>query len=239
MSGGFPAGGSAPTDAIGAASPAAGSSGPSLNAPPPGGKIGAGSNVLVIGDSHTIGTFGTQLDKDLRSTGARVETYGSSGSSPSWWINGTTTNSGYSARHADGSVDQPPWNQPHATPKLSDLIAKQRPDTIIVNLGANMRGASAQEIERQVSSLAKMAKESGARLIWVGPPKTREDMSNPSSVNRFNAAMRDAVAPYGTYLSSSEYTRYAGGDGIHYSGNEGSQVARGWADRIFSDIQGQ
>ncbi|MBM3462830.1 MAG: hypothetical protein FJX76_12075 [Armatimonadetes bacterium] len=230
-SGGYPTGGAQPASAV---TPSAAPAAPRAPGDP---LVRPGSRVLVIGDSHTAGTFGTELDRKLRATGAQVETYGSSGSSPSWWRDGTTTRSGFVARHADGSVEHPPWQQPHATPKLQELISKFKPDVLVVNLGANMRGASPEQMRREVAALGEIAKTSGTKLIWVGPPKTRADMANSASIDAFNAAMRSAVAPYGAYLDSSSRTRYSGSDGVHYNGADGSAAARRWAAGIFSEIQ--
>jgi len=200
--------------------------------------IGPGTKVLMIGDSHTCGVFGGEMDKLLRSTGASVESYGSSGSSPSWWMNGQTTHSGFVARHADGRVEQPPWNSPHATPKLADLIREQKPDVLVVSLGGNMRGMSESQVKAQVKMLADVAKANGTKLVWAGPPDRRADMENPAELERFNRMLRDAVAPYGGFVEGSKYTsEYAGGDGVHYGGEKGNRIAREWAGGVFGEIQ--
>ena len=200
--------------------------------------IGPGTRVLMIGDSHTVGSFGTEMDRLLRTTGADVETYGSAGSSPSWWISGRPTHAGFVARHADGSVDLPAWNAPHATPSLRDLVSQRRADVIIVNLGANMRGASKESLQREVDGISKVAQAAGSRLIWVGPPRTRADMGDASPMSRFSHDLRAAVEPHGTYVDSAPFTHYVGADGIHYSGQAGTRVAREWAHHVFEEIQG-
>lgn len=228
------AGGGGGASPVGSSSPAGNSQPMNTGGPT---SIGNGTKVLMIGDSHTVGTFGTELDQKLRSTGAQVETYGASGSSASQWVNGGTTSSGFVARHADGSVQQPPWNSRQSVPKLEELIAKNKPDVIIVNLGANFRGG---DPTAQVRSLGEVVKKYGIKLIWVGPPKTREDSSNSSSIQAFDQKMASAIAPYGTYIASDPFTpSYSGGDGIHYSGSQGNQIARSWADSIFGQITGR
>jgi hypothetical protein len=200
--------------------------------------IGPGTKVLMIGDSHTCGVFGKEMDKLLRSTGASVESYGSSGSSPSWWMNGTTTHSGFVARHADGRVEQPAWNSAHATPKLADLIREQRPDVLVVSLGGNMRGMSESQIKAQVKMLADVAKANGTKLIWAGPPDRRADGENPADLERFNRMLRDAVAPYGGFVQGSDHVpEYAGTDGVHFGGTKGNRIAREWAGGVFNEIQ--
>lgn len=214
-------------------SSASGSAGDS-SASLPGGPIGAGSKVLMIGDSHSVGTFGTELDKQLRSAGAQVQTYAASGSSANSWLNGGTTRSGFVAR---GSVsEQPPWNQPHNIPKLADLIAQHKPDVVIVNLGANFRSDPSQ-----ARRLAEVCKRAGTRVIWVGPPKTREDSSDGGArLRQFDESMKQALSGVGEYISSAEFTpQYAGGDGLHYNGAEGNRIATSWAGGIAKALTGR
>ncbi|GMU57184.1 MAG: hypothetical protein AMXMBFR33_63300 [Candidatus Xenobia bacterium] len=200
-------------------------------------SIGSGTKVLMIGDSHTVGTFGTELDRQLRSTGAQVETYGASGSSATQWANGGTTSSGFVARHANGSVEQPQWNSRQSIPRLEDLIARNKPDVIIVNLGANFRSG---DPSAQVKSLGEIAKRHNIKLIWVGPPKTRQDSSNSAGIEAFDQKMAAAMAPYGTYIASDPFTpSYSGGDGVHYSGAQGNETARSWARGVFGQITGR
>lgn len=196
-------------------------------------NIGPGTKVLMIGDSHTVGAFGTELDKQLRSTGAQVATYGASGSSATQWANGGTTSSGFVTRGADGSVQQPPWNSRQSIPRLEELIAREKPGVIIVNLGANFRNGDPSS---QVRSLGEIAKRHGIKLIWVGPPKTREDSGNDSSIKAFDQKMAAAMAPYGTYIASDPFTpTYSGSDGLHY----GADAGKKWAQGIFGQLTGR
>ncbi len=230
-------GASSPSGSTGSTSPVGSTSASSDSTPastnPGSTNIGPGTKVLMIGDSHTVGAFGTELDKQLRTTGAQVATYGASGSSATQWANGGTTSSGYVERGANGQVVQPPWNQQHSIPKLEDLIAKEKPGVIIVNLGANFRGGDPTS---QVRSLGEIAKKHGIKLIWVGPPKTREDSGNDSSIKAFDQKMAAAMAPYGTYIASDPFTpTYSGGDGLHY----GTEAGKKWAQGIFGQLTGK
>jgi hypothetical protein len=222
----------------GSAGPVAGTSGTSAAGDWP--PIGPGSRVLMIGDSHTVGAYGNEMDRLLRSTGATVESYGSAGSSASWWMNGTDTRSGFVHRAADGSVDRPDWREPHDTPLLADLIREHRPDTLVVSLGGNMRGASPERIRQQVDELAAVARENGVRLVWIGSPERRADDTDPAEYQRFLGTLREAVAPHGRFIDSSAHSDYRGlgGDGIHYTGTRGTARAREWAGGVFDEIQG-
>lgn len=204
------------------------------SAPPAAGKIGNGSKVLVIGDSHTAGTYGDELDRQLRARGAQVHTIGSSGASADNYITGAGTKVGYADHKVNGQTDK---TAAHATPKLEELIAQDKPDTIVVNLGANFRGAGPAGIKAQVSKLGEIARKHNIKMIWVGPPTTRADMSNPASLQKFDQDMQAAVQPYGEYISSAPFTpQYAGGDGVHYSGAQGAELAKKWAAGVAGKL---
>lgn len=199
-------------------------------------KIGPGTRVLEIGDSHSVGTFGKELDRKLRGTGAQVSTYASAGASASTFVKGTPTKYGYWEKRADGSQVTANYGQSKATPKLDNLIAREKPHVIIVNLGANFRGGNPKS---QVDQLGQIAKKHNIPIVWVGPPKTAKDNANPSSLQSFDQKMAAAVAPYGTYVPSTPHTsRYSGGDGLHYNGTQGTQIAKQWASGVFRTITG-
>ncbi len=189
--------------------------------------IGPGSRVLHIGDSHTVGIYGTELDRLLRAAGATVETYGSSGSAPSWWIDGHPTTMGWVARHADGTVDAPSnWKAPHPTPKLGELVATFRPSVVIISLGANLRPGG----PTKVRELVEIAASGGAKVFWVGPPNTAKTAADPASDETFYAALK-AAAGGAAFIDSRPFTpSYAGTDGLHFSGSDGSVIAKAWAD---------
>ena len=200
-------------------------------------QIGPGTKVLEIGDSHSVGTFGQELDAKLRGTGAQVSTYASAGANPSDFVNGTGHKYGYWEKKADGSEKKVGYGTNAAPPKLDSLIAQEKPNVILVNLGANFRGGNPKA---EVDKIGQIAKKHNIPIVWVGPPKTREDNSNSSSIQSFDQKMAEAVAPYGKYIPSSNLTpKYSGGDGIHYSGNEGNSIAKQWATGVFGALTGR
>lgn len=230
-SGGGSEGGAPAVGAGGDAAPASSTAGASPV------NIGSGTRVLEIGDSHTVGTFGQELDAKLRGTGAQVSTYASAGANPSDFVNGTGHKYGYWEKRADGSEKKVGYGTNAAPPNLESLIAREKPHVIVVNLGANFRGGNPKA---EVDKIGQIAKKHNIPLVWVGPPKTAKDNSNPGSIQSFDQQMAAAVAPYGKYIPSSSLTpRYSGGDGIHYGGSEGNNIARQWANGVFNAITGR
>ncbi len=204
-------------------------------------RLGPDDRVLHIGDSHTVGIYGQEMDKHLRSTGAQVETYGSAGSSPHWWISGRNTRSGFFGRNAAEETTRPArWNDPHPTPKLKELLERFRPNVVMFSLGANMIHNSAENIEQQMRQIADMAKSYGTDIIWVGPPDGRESKKSTANQNRLYQTLERVAQNYGDFIDSRPLTEYpaTGGDGVHYGGKEGSRRAKAWAESVFEQIQG-
>lgn len=201
------------------------------------------SKVLHIGDSHTCGTYGKSIDALMRESGATVNTVGVSGSSPTWWFNGTVGKSGYYSKDEQERVDQPAdWRTPRATPKLTDLIKEKKPDVLVVSLGANLIGGSNTAIQNQVRSICEIAKQNGTQLVWIGPPDGRESSKSTLAQARLYQNLKEIVGQYGgTFVDSRPFTEYpaTGGDGVHYSGTEGTKIAREWAQSTYNVIQGK
>ncbi|MBF0548832.1 MAG: LysM peptidoglycan-binding domain-containing protein [Candidatus Riflebacteria bacterium] len=199
-------------------------------------SIGPGTRVLLIGDSHTVGIYGTSLDQKLRTTGGKIRTIGVAGSSPSWWLNGTVTKCGYFFKDENGAEDRPAdWRTPRKTPILSEQINEFKPTMIIISLGANLVGSSEQGVRNQCNGLLNVAQTSGASIVWVGPPQSR-DMAK---TNKVCEDLKKSLLPPIFFIDSRPMTHYpaTGGDGIHYSGSEGSAIAKEWADGVFNEIQ--
>jgi hypothetical protein len=196
--------------------------------------------LLYIGDSHTVGTFGQELDRLLRTAEAPAEvaTYGSCGSSPEWWVSGHPTNCGY-FEHVESA--QPKHIAGALTPILDDLLARLKPSLTIVELGANEVGSPRETIRADASATMKAIADAGSRCIWIGPPKGR--VFDPAKFDEMYSALADAAAQTGcTLIDSRPWLEYpaTGGDGIHYDslGATGVAMAKDWAAKVFSAISG-
>ncbi|GEM_PF-4454356 len=92
------------------------------------------NNTLVIGDSHTVGPFGRELDRLIRDSGEQVATYSSCGSIVKWWITGQATPCGYFFKTLEGKVSE---GTKGPTPLIKNILVKNNPDKIIIAMGAN------------------------------------------------------------------------------------------------------
>ncbi|MGV3524324.1 MAG: SGNH/GDSL hydrolase family protein [Candidatus Sericytochromatia bacterium] len=198
--------------------------------------ITVGTRVLILGDSQTVGPYGKSIDELARATGATVSTHASWGASPAWFVNGNETYK-YWSRNAEGQEA----TQMHAkTPVLTDLLASHRPDVVVVTLGGNLiaGNASQADVTRQVSEIGNAVSASGARLVWVGPPKYDPKTRSPEVVEQLYQKLGNIVPEFGTLVDSRPHVEaYAGTDGLHYSGPEGERIAGEWAAGVFETIQ--
>lgn len=234
--------------------------------------INENTRVLHIGDSHTAGIYGKNMDEMMRSTGAKVFSMGSSGSSPASWINGYVTKSGFYYHDETGKNNVPPewkiitpetaeklknnkikdWQVPVKTPNINDMIDKFKPNVIVFSLGANLLHAGNNTIEAQVRRICEIAKSSGAKIVWVGPPDGRPDKKPESEQNRLYEHIQKVASEYGTFIDSRPYTDFPAGikgDGVHYWNPPGKHIdgagkpfdleetARTWAKNVFAEVQ--
>jgi len=137
-------------------------------------SVSAETRILVIGDSHTTGTFKDGLLAKLDAeTDFRTAAYGSCGSSPQHWMgnpkNAFTTRCGYYTR--DYAKKSPvPLPVKHLTPDLHELLASDKPDVVVIAMGTNQLANSLGGSESAIADIIGLAKKDGAKCIWVGPP---------------------------------------------------------------------
>lgn len=201
--------------------------------------ITADSRVLHIGDSHSVGVYGHAIDDLMRQTGATVSTTAVAGSNPTWFMNGTVGKCGYYSKDENGKVVSPAdWRTPMKTPLLQNMIDTYKPSVLVVSLGANMVGYSESSIRSQIDSICDKAKAAGCKIVWVGPPDSRSQDKN--QVAKLYNVLNSEVGKYdGVVVDSRQYTKYpsSGGDGLHYSGTEGTKTANNWANSVMNAIQ--
>ncbi|MEK7434837.1 MAG: hypothetical protein AABZ74_17015 [Cyanobacteriota bacterium] len=197
--------------------------------------------ILLIGDSHTVGSYGKELDSLLRKNGDIVRIYGSSGSSPSWWITGKITKSGFYSKDENGKTYNPiDWKTPHETPILEKIIDEFKPNTIIVSLGANLIRQKKEYIKKEIEDLCEIISKKNIPLIWVGPPNGRSDKKKKSEQDFLYENIIEVVKKYGYFIDSRPYTEYPDtlkGDGVHFFGEEGRKITKKWANSVFDEIQ--
>ncbi|HEY3500998.1 MAG TPA: N-acetylmuramoyl-L-alanine amidase [Polyangiaceae bacterium] len=171
-----------------------------LEASDPGLALRSGTRVLLVGDSHTYGAFGRELERLLQASGASVVRRAKIGSAVNFWL-----------------------------PRLPELLREHRPEIVLIGLGANMRGypsarGTSAWIGRAVHLVKRLAPN--AHVVWIGPPRERRDTE--AALARFNGIVRAGVGQLAAFVDSVPHTpRYEGRDGVHYAKGAAQAWARG------------
>jgi hypothetical protein len=217
----------------------------------------AADTILVVGDSHTAGSFGRKLDDVLRAVpGGRVATYGVCSASPQSYFSETPHPCGHLFRDFDRKAPAK-WlggrvykeTRPDGkggtrevemvkTPELAQLLADHAPTLTVVALGSNVP-ISAGSVERTLEAIHR----SGSACVWIGPPDMRRP--SPAQIDAVYATLRRSKVDESVGLDESRsgscrlidsrafpYLRYPekGGDGTHYGGELAPLGAKWGAD---------
>jgi hypothetical protein len=132
----------------------------------------AGLVILALGDSHMVYMV-SPLHEALEQQGAVVDTYGMCGAMAEDWLTRTTTQC-YAERHDKGAAIVK--NQPGSSWLLTDLIQRNHPNLVVIELGDNMAGYGTLPalprdfIAGQVNEILAPIKARGLPCVWIGPP---------------------------------------------------------------------
>jgi len=205
----------------------------------------AADTILVVGDSHTTGSFGQKLDDGLRAApGHRVATYGVCSARPQSYFSQTAHGCGHLFRDFEKKAPAK-WlgsrvykeTRPSKkggtrevemvkTPELAQLLGDHSPTIVVVALGSNIP-ISAASVRRTL----ELIHQAGAVCVWIGPPNMRRPAAaevdavyetlDANGVS--TTATRAQSRAKGCRLIDSRAfagLRYPeeGGDGTHYAG---------------------
>ena len=171
----------------------------------------AGLAILVIGDSHMV-YMGSPLHEALEQEGAVVNTYGMCGAMPTDWLTRTSTQCS-AERHDKG----PAIHKNQASPSwlLTELIAKDHPNLIVVELGDNMAGYGTlpqlprDVIASQVQQFLAPIKAQHLPCVWIGPPYGNDSFAYHKTdlrLRELSQYLSQTVAPC-TYVDTTTFAR--------------------------------
>ncbi len=203
--------------------------------------------VLYLGDSLSMGAFGTTLDQNFRNAGFETYTVVAGGASPYYWLKAyqplpCTIGFWEKTPHSDKRL-----GYVRAVPKIEDLIAEYNPNVVVVQTGINLyatlrsrrrpKAENIQEVRSLIDQMCKSIAEVDAKGYWILPPNSHEKRYPDSLQTELASIMTDVVKEYnGAVFESQKYTNfddpYPATDGIHY----GPIEAREWATRVTSDF---
>ena len=98
-------------------------------------------------------------------------------------------------------------------------LREANPDIIIISLGGNNKDTKVKSYKETVDTLLRMAKDIGAKVIWVGP--TTSSTSIAPNTEKRHAWTHEFLSKYipkhGQYISIREMTKTGHtSDGVHF-----------------------
>ena len=205
----------------------------------------AGKRVIYLGDSMSLGAFGTTLDKRLREAGLEVYTSVTGGATPETWLK----------EFESAEADIGHWNKTPTTdqrfktlaavPKLEDLMTQIHPDAVIVQTGVNLystlrskrmsREEAVAKVESFILKMVHAVTSRGAKLYWITPPSSHPERYDFELQTLMLDVMQRGVGRSGRVFNSYAVTKftdpYPETDGIHYGPTE----AAAWGERVAAD----
>ena len=191
--------------------------------------------ILIIGDSHSCGTFGQQLVKKL-SDSNEVTLYCKIGSSPQNWL-GKETGRFPCQTCTGGACAKGP--QKASGCEIGSLLSKGQYDEVVAAFGTNSISGRSSAAGSAYSDLAKAIKQKAKSCKWVGPPQFANKRSNMQRnlapfYENLDAALGDACRIIDSRQATSRGDRDKSieRDGYHRTPSGG----RSWADKIYKQI---
>jgi hypothetical protein len=199
--------------------------------------------ILYIGDSISVGAFGTAIDAALRRISTQVTSEASCGSTPRDWLPQTGTSApayvktycGYWKKFGDGTGDEMRMTS-FNTPQLPEEIKSVHPQLTVVQLGTNI--ASKPDPMSYLAAVREMLqdiKNAGSQCVWIGPPSWNNPIFLQKNMVATDEMLAREAAQFGCfYVHTMKFTAApTEGDGVHPK----PQLAKQWADAVLRRIR--
>jgi hypothetical protein len=202
----------------------------------------SGEDILLIGDSQSFGSFGSEFVKQGRARGWKVSAYARPGASALWYWRGNSEPNNWGSWDDLQDLSETRSSQAISTPLLRELIQKHSPAWVVVQLGGNMSSSPHELVREQTEGLAQVIAEASRRCLWLGPPPG--DRRPPAQeFEAFYQVLKKSAESKGClFVDTRKMIEPAprGGDGIHLDSmgveGEGVRAARQWAQKVIRKI---
>jgi hypothetical protein len=217
------------------------------------------ADVLLIGDSESLGYFGAQLYRSLSTESdpvshkpLKVWSLWTCGSDVTTWEQGGTSYCGIRTCNGAGDCarDHGPLDRPGRIrySSLREYLARVAPRITIVSLGSNMLTDRATTFRAfystyldDVGQLADDIKRANSQCVWIGPPQVALATKPVKDYEQFVADVGHAAARKGCIfvdsnpLSDRNFLLRSDPEGIHYQG----VGERAWEAKVWEQLRPQ
>jgi len=218
-------------------------------------RTSAPMNVMLIGDSLSVGPFGDRMLAHFRQKlePSQYTIYAACGSSPENWLKDSPefiTPCGYRVVTAreNWKTDFHDGQKPRRvrTPKLTSIIPKSRPQLVIVQMGtnwmdefvgaSNLSGDLKKIIVRKFIAEIRAKASPQVQIVWILPPDSSKYSSRlKDAVDRWinDCARELKFKTINTRAFTDRYEKgKTGVDGVHLNEAAGREWANGVIKRL-------
>ena len=192
--------------------------------------------ILFVGDSHSFGSFGKVIDKNLSTISDNVIMESSCGSSPvNWLAQGgyKKTVCGFWKKDANEEIRS---EKAHRTPKFSEELATYHPEVTIVQLGTNIASDNDPlNYSRSIELMMTQMKSENSKCIWIGPPDANSKEVTKNKLKIVNDLLIKLTKKHHCYyIDSLLITEFplTSKEGIHYP----PKLSAEWGEKVSTQI---
>ena len=216
------------------------------------------AEVLIVGDSHNVGSFGEALYQELKNEmDMEVRSVGLAGASGTTYSSNVEKQRTLRAGYANRSKKEQkviPHGAAVTVPTLSDLIKEEQPQIVVIELGDNFAGYSSAVtdvyVKNQVQSVLKQfdMKSPAPKCFWITPIWTDKEGIGPykktnERLYQVNKLIKEAAGSRCTVLDSTKDLGLKKeeinvlNDGIHFGPVSGKRWGKAAARTISQKLR--
>ena len=203
------------------------------------------SDILIIGDSHSCGAFGSELVKNFSKLSEKVYLYCAVSSAPVHWLKAQNPAGQKCQTLSKNNLELSLCNHTGQMISVADLLNLYPNFHVVIALGTNsLLSPTADATYKQ---LASEIKNDRRNCIWIGPPHLNPSQSKgypagrlatlEKNLDTFYPSLKNSVSTSCTLIDSREFTGegsrgYSTVDGVHRTDSSGVY----WSDQVFQKM---
>jgi len=205
----------------------------------------ADKSIVIVGDSHSCGSFGSELVKSLKKKSYSITLYCAVSSTPTNWVNGTKPSGQVCQTMTSSKPTLQLCSGTGNVPKFATILAAHPTSLFLIAHGTN--SLLSTSVDANYKKMAQMISAQKNSCVWVGPPHLRPDQAKGFTPSRlttmegnladFYSSLDKSVSSACELIDSRHFTAkgtagYSTADGVHRTTAAGIY----WADQLVDDV---